>query len=330
MAFVWETAADTPAARVRALTDFVRRAAFPVEVDHLVPTGSVRARIEAARFGRITLLTCTTSPVTLRRTATATGDGYPPTLVLVLPITRSSRIATGGHETEIRPGDLGLHLSTVPHTLTHPEGMHTHVFLIPAPDLDLSQAALRELAGTALRGTDPDTAVVRDYFDALATTPALRSKPTADHLAGPSVELLRSLLAARPGSRPMGAGPDAFELPGRIVEYLRRHLADPELTPLRVAQAHHVSLRQLYVLLGRQGVVLGDWVRAQRLERCRRELADPGHAGEPIVSIARRWGFSDPTHFGRAFKRAYGVTPTQWRAAATASEPDPAVLTPLT
>jgi AraC-like DNA-binding protein len=33
-----------------------------------------------------------------------------------------------------------------------------------------------------------------------------------------------------------------------------------------------------------------------------------------IASVARRWGFTDATHFGRAFKEAYRMSPRDWRA----------------
>jgi len=40
-------------------------------------------------------------------------------------------------------------------------------------------------------------------------------------------------------------------------------------------------------------------------------------AGEPVsIAAARRWGFVDPTHFGRRFRAAYGLSPGEWRRAA--------------
>ena len=51
------------------------------------------------------------------------------------------------------------------------------------------------------------------------------------------------------------------------------------------------------------------WTRQQRLERCRRQLA--GAMGSTTVTeVAFRWGFNDSAHFSRAFKQAFGVSPT--------------------
>ncbi|MGW1506471.1 AraC family transcriptional regulator [Streptomyces mirabilis] len=34
-----------------------------------------------------------------------------------------------------------------------------------------------------------------------------------------------------------------------------------------------------------------------------------------MVSIARVWGFTDPSRLARRFRAAYGVTPSQWHRA---------------
>ncbi|MFF2198440.1 AraC family transcriptional regulator, partial [Streptomyces sp. NPDC058157] len=43
--------------------------------------------------------------------------------------------------------------------------------------------------------------------------------------------------------------------------------------------------------------------------------------------VAQRWGFVSPSHFSRAFRAAYGMTPREWQAAArhrSAVTPGPA------
>lgn len=52
---------------------------------------------------------------------------------------------------------------------------------------------------------------------------------------------------------------------------------------------------------------------AQRLERCKRDLASPTHAHRHIGEIAFAWGFNDLSHFGRVFRDHYGLSPRDWR-----------------
>lgn len=99
----------------------------------------------------------------------------------------------------------------------------------------------------------------------------------------------------------------------RITQYIRDHLADPGLCAPRIAAAHGISVRHLYTVLARSGISLGDWIRAHRLAECRRELAGPQGRVRTIASIGRTWGFVDATHFSKAFKSAYGISPRAWR-----------------
>ncbi|GAA2623025.1 hypothetical protein GCM10010307_08050 [Streptomyces vastus] len=99
----------------------------------------------------------------------------------------------------------------------------------------------------------------------------------------------------------------------RITQYLRKHLADPDLSAARIAAAHDISVRHLYAVLSRSGISLGDWIRARRLAECRRELAGPNGRLRTIAAIGRRWGFADATHFSKVFKQAYGISPRAWR-----------------
>jgi AraC-like DNA-binding protein len=133
----------------------------------------------------------------------------------------------------------------------------------------------------------------------------------AESLGSATLELARAVIATA-GHDDLARNDVANEaLLTRIEAYVQQHLADPALSPERIAQAHHISVRQLYKLWSAREPGLAEWIMRGRLEGARRDIARNGSIG--IAAVARQWGFTDPTHFGRRFRAAYGMSPRDWR-----------------
>jgi AraC-like DNA-binding protein len=111
---------------------------------------------------------------------------------------------------------------------------------------------------------------------------------------------------------------DNVSLLERILDHVECHLGE-DLPPGTVAAAHHVSVRYLHKLFQQEGDTLGDYVRRQRLERIRLDLADPALAHLPAQAIAARWGIKDPSHLSKLFRSEYGVSPREFRGMASTS-----------
>jgi AraC-like DNA-binding protein len=98
-----------------------------------------------------------------------------------------------------------------------------------------------------------------------------------------------------------------------VKAFIRRHLGDPDLTPAGVAAAHHISRSYLYRLFQAEGLTVASYIRNQRLENARRDLADPRLRALPVHAVAARWGFPRAAEFSRAFRTAYGHPPSELR-----------------
>lgn len=55
------------------------------------------------------------------------------------------------------------------------------------------------------------------------------------------------------------------------------------------------------------------WIRSRRLDRCRRDLADPSLWAQPIGAIGARWAVTGGTRFSRVFRTAYDIPPRESR-----------------
>ncbi|GIJ44897.1 transcriptional regulator [Virgisporangium aliadipatigenens] len=91
-------------------------------------------------------------------------------------------------------------------------------------------------------------------------------------------------------------------------------LTDPELSPATLARSLNVSVRTLHRAFAAVGEPVGAYVRRRRLEQARLALESSG-ARPSVSEIAARWQFSDSSHFVRAFKQRFGVTPAEYARA---------------
>jgi AraC-like DNA-binding protein len=90
---------------------------------------------------------------------------------------------------------------------------------------------------------------------------------------------------------------------------------NPALSLAAVAARQGISPRSVQLLFESEGSTFSQFVIEQRLARAHRMLTDPRHGGSTISAIALASGFGDLSHFHRSFRRRYGATPSDVRAA---------------
>ncbi|HEX4249928.1 MAG TPA: helix-turn-helix domain-containing protein [Pseudonocardia sp.] len=137
--------------------------------------------------------------------------------------------------------------------------------------------------------------------------------------AGAAAELeqsFASVTAVAMGSVPPDpSGGDQLSHPGiraAVLRFVLANLGDPDLSVARVCRQFAISPRLLHLLFSDQPASFAGTVRALRLERCARLIADPASTAS-ITEIAARHGYPDPASFSRAFRRQFGVAPRDVR-----------------
>ena len=119
--------------------------------------------------------------------------------------------------------------------------------------------------------------------------------------------LLRPVLMPRQ-SEPASAPPPAVMTKAKAV--IEHHLADETLCPERIASAAGTSVRNLHRLFAQHETSVGRYILERRLARCAEAILQ---SEVKITHIALSWGFKDLSHFSRAFKSEFGVSPSEYR-----------------
>lgn len=102
----------------------------------------------------------------------------------------------------------------------------------------------------------------------------------------------------------------------RVRHAIRRRLHSATLTPASLCRDVGMSRSQLYRLLEGEGGVIR-YIQRHRLRAIHAALTNAAD-DRPIAAIAEAFGFYEPSTFSRTFRREFGATPTDVRAAARA------------
>ena len=130
-----------------------------------------------------------------------------------------------------------------------------------------------------------------------------------------AVESMLAACLAPSGDRVAAAGRQMdVTLMERVRRTVRRHLRSPALGPDKPCREAATSRSQLYRLLENEGGV-ARYIQRQRLSESFAILCDVSNAF-PIGRIAETLCFADAASFSRAFRREFGMRPSDVRVAA--------------
>lgn len=272
------------------------------------PRSAFRARVRRHRLHDLTIVDTACDPcsgVRSRRRAARTSDLY--LGVMVLGRGRETVDLGDGVVTDLGPGSAVVWRSDRPARVEVLEPQTKLTLIVPGPALDEVGGASRLFRSAVLEPTASATQLLAGYLDLLARSGAQLDTAARGAARNAALELVAAALA--------GAGPSSgthVPTPPRALvdAWIEGQLPSGDLRPERIAAAQGVSVRTLYRMFEESGETVAAYVRTRRLARARHDIVTT--AGT-ITDIAIRWGFTDASHFSRAFRGAYGCSPSDYR-----------------
>lgn len=283
-----------------------------LEADRHAP---FRLRLRAMEFGGVRVAIIESTPYRVHRTKPLIDDGDD-RIGLVFPLAgrfggeQGQRVVTVGRSEAStmlgsRPGWFG----------TPTGGAFFTVRAAPAlfDGMSLDLGAIR--SGATVKRSLMGFNLLRSYLSALiragdALLPAMRD------IAGRHLAELATLAfcdaTTPPANQADGESLRAARLEAALT-HMATHFADPGYGIDACASHLGVSSRYLQIILEAAGKRFGEELKGLRLERARTLLADPLNTGHRVTDIALDCGFSDVSHFNRAFRARFGDTPTGLR-----------------
>lgn len=154
----------------------------------------------------------------------------------------------------------------------------------------------------------PATSLLYQQFICFRAYTNLIQEEDVEELLPPLLMMLNTIFK-RHGNSTVSASDSLLD---KVRAYIKDHLLDPELSPDTVAKQLGLSRARLYRLAEPLGGIKKH-IRAERLQLAHEKLLNGGEDVRSITALAFDLGFGTETAFRRAFKDAFGITPSQLR-----------------
>lgn len=279
----------------------------------------LRGTLETTTLDRVVVARHTTRTAAIRRRR---GNGYHPnpigsdTFQMTFQVRGgSTRLSQRGRGAEMALGDGALTYGgdAFEGDFDVGAGDNTIIGLIIPSDvaLDLCPDA-HDRTMKKIRHDLPALSLLRAYANAVLAEPAMgaATEMAARHL----LDLWRAVLEDPELAAPVHPPGVEAARAALALNLIARRYRDPHFSLETLAAALGLSPRAVQRALAECGATFRDALGERRLERAAALLRAQAWERAKIVEIAYASGFSDLSHFNRAFRARFGMPPAAWRA----------------
>lgn len=269
-----------------------------------------RVALELQTLGGVHLARIDSSPI--RLVTPSADDG-----VVYLSITAAGggQIDASGHSRTVRAGDFNVMQRNRRCTTVVAERSDILSIAIPRAQLVPRLASEDNLRTPALRSR-PAARLLQYYAATLIEDGGEISGEDEAVFAGHIADLAVMVLGGRADDAGL-AGKGGVRAARRqaIKADIAANLGMPELALEWIARRHGVSGAYVRALFSDEGTSFTDYVLAERLNHVHALLASPYLSHHNIAGLALMAGFGDISWFNQAFRRRFGLTPSDVRHA---------------
>ncbi|WP_447918858.1 AraC-like ligand-binding domain-containing protein [Achromobacter aegrifaciens] len=285
----------------------------PLEVSAVFPA-RFRNSVAVDSLGWMQVCELRSSAQRVRRSKLLAERSEEPGYKVTLQLSGRSEVRQSGRSALLVPGEWSIYDTTRPYEVEVDDGAHFLVMQVPGKHFDAWQSFMQNAVARSFSARHGCGRMAMDLLRVALTEHAHLSESASRDAANAVLQMMGLDISERAGAQ---AEQDQAELRQaqlrRVQQHILENLHDPALSPAAAAAAFRMSRRYLYNLFALASTTPADFILSARLERCRDTLCNAAQAARPIGDIAYRFGFSDAARFSHAFRKRFGVSPSEYR-----------------
>jgi AraC family transcriptional activator of tynA and feaB len=277
-----------------------------------VGTSKFRMVVKSVQFGRMNLSQATLSQALVSNVGKP-SSGEPDHSYNVYLSNRRQSVVTGNRTVVLEPGDVTVTDPATAVAITTKEPYSTIGLTVPGSLLRNYIREPESVVGVRFSGKTGFSKIVSYMLLTMWEHVEARNFDAVG--ADLASNMLSILAACSQVSRDQEAAQyaDVLVKQEKIKHAINQSLRKPDLCVGDLAKQFGCSIRYIQRLFSEEDCTVSKYIRRQRLEGCKRQLADAAWLHHSITEIAFNWGFNSSAHFSRVFREEYGISAREYR-----------------
>ncbi|MCE4026876.1 helix-turn-helix domain-containing protein [Microbacterium sp. Au-Mic1] len=271
-----------------------------------------RTLVATTTFGEMFATRIRSRHLHAERTPEGLDDPYSGYAQIGFVLSGRMRIEQSGRQSAIGPGTVSLLVGSIPFRTRIDDEAESVQLYLPLRLMLAHGYAPEAWAGLTWEST-PSAMALHQVLRAVTNGANPVPASSATHVGHALREF--ALAALHEAADRVPAGYDAKAMyRERAKAVIADRFADPSFDVAALAEDLRVSPRYLHALFHGEDLSAGALLRETRIRLAGTLLAGSRTRNLTIAAIARLSGFGGDDQFSRAFRRAHGVTPSEYRA----------------
>ena len=270
--------------------------------------------IRVSGLADLQLSRITTSAQLVKRTQRGISKSTSDYFLISIQAKGNGLVVQHGREAFLKPGQFALYDSLKPYELQFNEPFVQNVLRIPRELLIQRLPTAEWLTARTINGNFGIGRIALGILHEITSQDIRLSLSHSERLRDSVLDLMTLACVENKTKMPSDVSSVQMVHLRLVQHFIDTHLAEADLTVDKIAAEHRISVRYLNMLFSTINTTTSKWIWKRRIESARADISDPRLSGQSISEIAYRWGFNDVAHFSRAFRKAFEMTPKDYRA----------------
>lgn len=263
-----------------------------------------------ARFAGIELVEMRARPHVFFRTRRHLSQLDQDAMVMSIPLTATSNKRVNSRCLPSVKGDISFYDGSREQELNVQSEIHAMVIQVPKVLFDDHLRDVSSFDATIVPTATPLGRLVSDFF--LQAIHAMPQYAKDEKIAARDMFLsMLSISLTTKYKNTLELSDVKQGVLTQVKSYVREYCHTQHLTPAQIALRFHMSIRYLYKLFEGEPYTLAQYTLRCRLERSTALLIN--WPTMQVAQVAYQSGFADPSHYSRAFKKAFHMSPREYR-----------------